>query len=250
MSLDYIWSKGYKKFSQNNEDGLINYIFDNINHQSKIVYEICAGDGIENNSALLIHDHDFSAYLFDADNDRVAHGQRYYQHNQKVNFIHAWITRSNIIDLIKTHNYLSPNIDLLSIDMDGVDYWILKEILDSKILSPRVIILEYQDIIGSKLSLTVPYSDNFNGWKYDSFGGPNYSGASLMAFINLLKKDYAFVFCEQQGFNAFFIQRKELEKQKELKELVDINICFNIPKVINGIQTRWPRVNHMKWINV
>ena len=248
--MEEIWKKGFKSFSQNKEDGLIEYIFEHIKFKNKIAFEICAGDGMECNVANLINNHDFTAYLFDGNINEVRKGIDFYSNNSKVMFICDWIKLDNIKELINNTNQLNNEIDLLSLDIDGNDYWILKKIINEDLLNPRVIVLEYQDIIGPELSLTIPYDPMFNAWTHDCYGGPNYCGASLRAFINLLKDKYVFVFCEEKGFNAFFIRKDEIEKQSEIKECTNINECFEIPKVKHGIEHRFPRVKNLQWINV
>ena len=245
-----IWNKGFRNFSQNNEDGLIEYIFNNIKFKNKIVFEICAGDGIECNAANLIINHDFNAFLFDGNYNEIKKGIDFYSNNEKVRFICDWITCENIKDLIDKTCLITNEIDLLSLDVDGNDYWILKEIIQNDLLNPRVIVLEYQDILGPFMSLTIPYDPKFNAWEHDCYGGPNYCGASLKAFINLLKDKYVFVFCEEKGFNAFFIRIDEYEKQTEIKECTDIKVCFEIPKVKFGIENRFPRVRNLEWISL
>lgn len=247
-----LWDYGKKIYSQNEEDGILEYILTNIKPKTNIIYEICAGDGIECNSANLIINHNFTGYLFDCNINNINNGVSFYDKNNKLNnakFILSWITKENINDLIlnKT-SYYNKEIDILSIDIDGNDYWILKEIMDNKLLNPRIIIVEYQDILGFDKSLTIPYDPNFNAWNYDCYLGPNYCGASLKAFINLLNENYAFIGCEKQGFNGFFIRRDELNDN--LKEIIDISICFTSEKVINGMKYRYPRTKNLKWINV
>lgn len=248
--MEHIWKKGSKNFSQNNEDGLIEYIFEHINFKTKVAFEICAGDGLECNTANLINNYDFTAFLYDGNINEIKKGIDFYSNNSKVTFICDWITCENIKSLINKTKITDNEIDLLSLDVDGNDYWILKEIINNNLLNPRVIVLEYQDIIGPELSLSIPYDPNFNAWIHDCYGGPNYCGASLKAFINLLKDKYAFVFCEEKGFNAFFIRKDEIEKQDELKECKDINVCFEIPKVKQGMEHRFPRVKDLKWITI
>lgn len=236
-----------KIYSQNGEDGIINHIFESIGFTNKKCVEICAGDGIECNTANLIINHDFEALLFDGDETNIDIARMKYGYTDKVKCVQAWITRNNICDLITTHKF-NGEVDLLSLDIDGVDYWILKQISvddNSRVISPRVIVLEYQDIIGPDKALTVPYDDNFNGWT-DNWYGPNYCGASLMAFIKLLKPTHKFIGCNEKGFNAFFV-RNDIG---QLKEVNDINYCFKFDKVKFGMIYRWPRVANRKWIEV
>lgn len=252
-----LWNFGAKVQSQNTEDGILYYIFSVIGVKSRFCVEICAGDGIENNTANLIMNHGFSGLLFDGDSASIERGKKHYEQlgiRDRGCFIHAWLTRDNIAGLIKQH--LPPStvyplqIDLLSLDMDGVDYWILDALLKADVIRPRVIVVEYQDIIGYERALTVPYDSAFNAQKHDTWCGPNYAGASLRAFIHLLGQHYAFIGCERLGFNGFFVAREELKPTLPLQEMNDIRPCFEAGKVRFGMEQRWPRVKDKQWIDV
>lgn len=130
--------------------------------------------------------------------------------------------------------------------MDGVDYWIWDAI---KVINPRVVVVEYQDIIGSEKALTVPYSDDFNAYVYPTtLGVPNFSGASLPAFVKLArKKGYRLVGCNQYGYNAFFI--KYSFGEKEIPEISVVE-CFNHPRVIRDMNERFPTVSSLPWEEV
>jgi len=111
--------------------------------------EICSGNGIECNTA----------NLWTVTSSLVEEGQKFYKNNRHTyvyppRFVHCWITRDNVNAVIR-------EIDLLSIDLGGVDYWIWAAI---EAIEPRVVVVEYQDIIGPDKSLTVPYKDGFDAY--------------------------------------------------------------------------------------
>ncbi len=154
---------GFKAFSQTDEDGILLYIFSIIGATNKKAVEMCAGNGIECNTANLIINHGWHGLLVDGNETGIKSGIEFYKKHPHTyvyppTFAHSWITRDNVNDIITTHGF-EGEIDLLSIDMDGVDYWIW-EAIDS--ISPRVVVVEYQDILGPDRALTVPYSDSFN----------------------------------------------------------------------------------------
>ena len=248
-----VWDYGCKIQSQNEEDGNIYYIFSVIGVKTKVGFEVCAGDGIECNSANLILHHGFHGYLLDGNNEAIMRGSNFYskrQYSGRAEFLQGWITKESIHELVDKVGLRGQEIDLLSMDIDGNDYWILKEIMDHKLMNPRVIVVEYQDIIGPEKALSIPYDPNFVAWNHDSWNGPNYCGASLQAFIHLLGDKYAFVGCERLGFNGYFVRRDELEGCEGLQEMTDVTPCFAGEKVQFGMQYRWPRTAHMKWIDV
>lgn len=244
---------GCKVNSQNSEDGNLYYIFSVIQPKTKITFEICAGDGIECNSANLVLHHEFRAYLCDGNTTAINNGIAYYKERgclDRVQYLQGWITRENIHQFVDAVKLRGQEIDLLIIDIDGNDYWILKEIMDKRLLNPRVIMVEYQDIIGPTRALTIPYDPGFNHRKYDTWCGPNYCGASLQAFVQLLKNEYAFVGCETLGFNGYFVRRDELVGKEGLVEMTDVSPCFQHEKVVMGMKYRWPRTSNLEWIEV
>lgn len=247
----FLWDYGVKIYSQNQEDGILYYLLSQLKDRTKIAVEIGAGDGLECNTGFLVRHHGYTSYMFDGSPYWLEKGMDAYQ-NMKIDgkpiFICSWITRENIIDLFN-QNGVPREIDVLSVDIDGNDYWILQEILTSKRLHPKIIVVEYQDILGPDKALTIPYSPYFNHTQYDCWNGPNYCGASLPAFIHVLKADYAFVGCEGQGFNGFFV-RRDLLPEMHVEEMKDIRPCFEIEKVLFGMRHRFPRTSHMEWVRV
>jgi len=241
---------GFQAYSQTDEDGILLFIFSVIGTADKKCAELCAGDGMECNTANLIINQGWSGLLFDGNPELVRQGKEFYQTNKATfvyppNFICSWITKGNVNALL-AENGFAGEIDLLSLDMDGVDYWIWEAI---EAISPRVVVAEYQDIIGPDKALTVPYADDFNAGKYPTTDGmPNFCGASLLALTKLAKrKGYRLVGCNRSGFNAFFIKNNIGEK--EIPEIA-VADCFKHPKVLWGMKHRWPTVKDCPWVEV
>jgi hypothetical protein len=129
--------------------------------------------------------------------------------SKNVKVKNQFITKKNSIKIIN-----KKKIGCISIDIDGNDYWIVKEILKKKIL-PEIFVIEYNASF-LNLPITVPYKNNFDRYDYDSTGF--YHGASLMAFIKLFKR-YDFKLIKTiGGVNAFFV-RSKLNNFKEFEEL-------------------------------
>lgn len=193
----------FRSFSQNGEDGILHYIFSLVGTTNKKAVEICAGNGQESNTANLIINQGFEALLFDGDEKNIKTASEFYRRSKDTfifppKIVHAWITAENINDLIRQHG-MSGDIDLLSLDIDGMDYWVLKAVTACR---PRVIVLEYHEEFGFE-AITVPYEANFRRESKDM----RYFGASLPAFVKLLKeKGYRLVGANRQKFNAFFLR--------------------------------------------
>lgn len=180
----------YSNFSQFGEDGVLEYIFELIGTTNKLVVEMCCGQATECNATNLIINHNWFGLLFDGDEKNISNGKVFFN-NAVTSFRHPklvneWITRSNINELIASHGF-SGEIDLFSLDIDGNDYWLLNAL---SVISPRVIILEAQMMLGPDREYTVPYDDNFvvGTHEFDGREIRMYSGASVRAYVNLCKR--------------------------------------------------------------
>jgi hypothetical protein len=117
----------------------------------------------------------------------------------------AFITKENINSLI-TANIGEGDIGLLAIDIDGNDYWVWNAI---NVISPRIVICEYNSVFGDEHSFTIPYREDFARTKahYSNL----YWGASLPALCHLAeKKGYYCVGSTSAGNNAFFVRKDVL----------------------------------------
>ena len=237
----------FRTFSQNGEDGILLYIFSLIGEKNKICIEMCASNGIQCNTANLFINHGWSGLLFDGRIDQIEQGRRFYNVCSDTmisppKFVHAWITVENVNQLI-LENGIEGEIDLFSLDMDGIDYWVLKAL---NAVSPRVIVLEYNNLWGAEKSMTVPYSPDFTAGYEGIYG--IYSGASLRAFVKLLKvKGYRLVGSQRYGYNAFFIKNGIGEN---IFPEVNIATCFTHPFTKFTRDVLLPKVIDKEWIEV
>jgi len=237
----------FRAFSQNGEDGILLYIFALVGTKNKRAVEICAGDGISCNSANLILNHGWHALLVDGDEALVNRGRAFYRrHRDTFSFppvqVSAWIDRESVNDVIARHGF-AGEVDLLSIDLDGVDYWIWDAI---DVISPRVVVVETQCIWGHERSVTVPYRADFRSPLVDGFG--IYSGASLPAFVKLGRlRNYRLVGTEALGFNAFFVRN---DVGVGLLPEVSAEACLDRPFVHWASQRFLPLVQDKEWVEV
>jgi hypothetical protein len=117
--------------------------------------------------------------------------------NPQVTFVQSYVTSEKINKLL-TKYHMTGEVDLMSIDIDSTDYWLLDAL---EVCSPRVLIMEYNALFGPTRAVTLPDApppaDRPKG----------YSGASLAALEKLARrKGYRLVFCEEAGVNAFFVR--------------------------------------------
>jgi hypothetical protein len=195
----------FRCYSQNGEDGILLYLFSLIGTTNRKVVEICAGSGLECNAANLIINHGWQGLLVDGDPGQIALGTDFYARCPRTRLgpptlIGAWVTAENVNDLLRAHGFVDE-IDLLSLDLDGIDYWIWNA-LDC--IRPRVVVLEFNALLGPEKRLTVPYNPDF---RLDFSQRPYRCGASLSAFVELgRRKGYRLVGVQSLGFNAFFVR--------------------------------------------
>jgi hypothetical protein len=138
--------------------------------------------------------------------DIITNAKKY--NDSPIHYLSSWVTKENIDEIIKSSN-LGQNIDILSIDIDGNDYWIWDAI---KEVRPRLVVIEYNASFGCDLSMTVEYKEDFNALDYHDRKW--YHGASLRALKKLgQQKGYKLVGCESNGVNSFFIREDILPNQ-------------------------------------
>lgn len=195
----------FRCLSQNGEDGILLYLFSILGTTNRRVVEICAGDGIECNAANLLVNHGWQGLLFDGSEPNMALGRAFYAQCRTTwvsppTLVSSWITIDNVNQLVGDHGF-AGDIDLLSMDLDGNDYWILKALT---VVRPRVVVLEFSGGLGPEVSLSIPYDP---GFRLDYAVQPYRCGASLAAFTNLLGgRGYRLIGVHSLGFNAFFVR--------------------------------------------
>jgi hypothetical protein len=188
---------GYKVYSQNDEDGIIRTIFQRIGATSNTFVEFGIGDGLENNTLALLFDGWTGLWIDGSAKHIAAIRQSLPQSvtNGDLKVVDAFITRDNINDLI-SNSIDRPEIDLLSVDIDGNDYHVLKAIT---CVTPRVIVIEYNAKFRPPTSFCMDY-DSSHIWT-----GGDCFGASLK-FLEEHLAGYALVGCNLTGSNAFFVR--------------------------------------------
>ena len=189
----------FKVFSQAGEDGIISEIFNRIGTTNKFFVEFGVGNGLENNSAYLLVK-GWQGYWIEG-SDRFCQSIRQSFEdliaNQQLTLKNTFITAANIEDLFREGN-VPTELDLLSIDIDGNDYWVWQAITNYR---PRVVIVEYNAIYPPESSWVMQYNPSHQ-WKYKS-----HVGSSLKALEKLgHQQGYKLVGCSFSGVNAFFVR--------------------------------------------
>lgn len=225
----YLDSFGYKVFSQNDEDGIINEIFNRIGTTKKNFIEFGVEDGIECNSHLLL-DTGWNGLWIDGNAEDCKKINSYFKtsiEKKKLTILNKFITKDNINELFSLGGY-EGEIDFLSVDIDGMDWFILKSILENKAIVPRVICVEYNPLIPPSNDPNDYSTDYILDYKEDWIWPVDDSqGASLSAFYHLCRDyGYSLVGTCVNGVNAFFV-RKELVQNKFISDENGALIFYN-----------------------
>jgi hypothetical protein len=194
---------GFKLFSQYEEDGKLLFLFSLLRMSNKTFVEFGSDDGINSNTANLYFHHDWNGLYIDGNERAISRGRYFFKNHRNMSgrpprFVHAKITAENINDLISSAG-IKGEIGLLSIDIDGNDYWVWKAI---DVVSPQVVIIETHNEFGMN-DIVVPYDpDYFFPGKH-----PDYHGASPVAMTKLANhKGYRLVGSNELGFNFIYLR--------------------------------------------
>jgi hypothetical protein len=190
---------GFKVYSQNDEDGIIQEIFRRIGTSDRRFVEFGVQTGVECNTVKLLIE-GWRGLWIEADPMMVGIMRRSFASSLdagQLTLFDNLVTAENINALL-TRAGLTGEIDFLSIDIDYNDYWVWRAI---DVVRPRAIAIEYNAAYRPPLAITVPYDPN------GRWDGSNYYGASLEALVRLgREKGYALVGCSIAGVNAFFVR--------------------------------------------
>jgi hypothetical protein len=190
---------GFKVYSQNDEDGIIEAILSRIGEGSRRFVEIGVGNGLENNTSYLLQKGWSGAWL-DADADRGEFISREFAGLIKagrLTFRNIFVTAAGI-DNVLADMQVPAEVDLLSLDIDGNEWWVWHSL---ERIRPRVVVVEYNAGLGPSLPWKMPYDPKFR------HPGTRAHGASLKAFEHLAaEKGYCLVGCNWTGVNAFFVR--------------------------------------------
>lgn len=193
----------FSVYSQWGEDGIIQYLLRNVPVENKVFVEFGVQDYVESNTRFLVSNDRWSGLVIDgsADNiERIRKSDLFWR--SQIIAVAAFITRENINKIIKSVG-IDGDIGLLSIDIDGNDYWVWEAI---DIVNPRIVVVEYNARFGAERAVTVPYDPSFSRGK--AHHSMIYYGASLAALAALgRRKGYALVGCNSAGNNAFFVRK-------------------------------------------
>lgn len=202
-------------YSQNGEDGIIDFLIEVLELENSAFPKAFVEFGVQNytesNTRYLLKKRNFAGLVIDGSDkniDFIKHDELYWRFDLCAKC--AFITRENIDVIIKTwlDSAKISNIALLSVDIDGVDYFVWEAI---KCIQPAIVVVEYNALLGSNEAKSVPYSADFERFKADFSG--LYFGASITALVDLgARKGFKFIGADSSGTNLFFVNNELAHK--------------------------------------
>ena len=198
----------FKVFSQFGDDGIIQYLIARLDIPPELssFIEFGVQDYSESNTRFLLLKDNWRGLVMDGDERNIESlrvRDMYWRHD--LTALCRWINRDNIDTILQESEFSGP-IGILSIDIDGNDYWVWQRMTA---VQPVIVIAEYNSVFGARQAITVPYDPAFNRTKahYSNL----YWGASLSALASLARsKGYAFVGSNLAGNNAYFVDESYL----------------------------------------
>lgn len=196
----------FKVSSQWGEDGIIEHLLAHVPVRNSIFVEFGVQDYTESNTRFLLRHRNWSGLVLDGSPSNIALIRTdpiYWRHNLKAET--AFITRENINGLLTGHG-VTGDIGMLSVDIDGNDYWVWEAITA---VAPQIVIAEYNALFGATAPVSVPYDPSFQ--RTAAHHSNLYWGCSLAALVHLgVQKGYRLVGCNSNGNNAFFVRTEDL----------------------------------------
>jgi hypothetical protein len=196
----------FSGFSQNGEDGIIDYLSTHLLSRNRYFVEIGAGNGLENNTTWLALGRRYGGLMIDGEPSKIAECAEVFKRLNWALEFEAMLVNRHTIDQVE-RKILVRNPDLFSLDIDSIDFHVASELFERG-LRPKIAVVEYNSVFGPDRSVTVPYQDAFNRRREHPTG--YYYGASITAWRRLFDSyGYRFIAVEQNGLNAFFVNPAE-----------------------------------------
>jgi hypothetical protein len=194
----------FRVFSQFGDDGIIQYILSRLDlptAEHRFI-EFGVEDYREANTRFLLVNDNWSGLIMDGSEHYIScirNEQIYWRHD--LTALTRFITRENINSIIEDAGF-GKRIGILSVDVDGNDYWIWEAITS---VDPSVVIVEYNGVFGSREAVTIPYQEDFV--RQNAHYSYLYWGTSLPALCHLAaRKRYTWIGCNSAGNNAYFVR--------------------------------------------
>ena len=169
----------------------------------------------------------WQGYIIDDSKSKISKIKKsYYYWMYQLEANSSFISKNNINEILSKSGF-DFDLGIMSIDIDGNDYYIIDEIQNYR---PRILICEFNAVFGHKRKISIPYQSNFIRSKIHSSN--LYFGASLGSISYLVdKKGYSLIGTNNSGVNAFFVRNDLLNNKIKNSLLKKLTHPLNIEKV-------------------
>jgi hypothetical protein len=192
----------FKVYSQWGEDGILDHVISRVWIPNRVFVEFGVETYTEANTLFLLKHRQWRGLIIDGSPANIASvrsGQVFWRYDLATDC--SFITRENINEIL-ARNGIVGDIGLLSVDIDGNDYWVWESISG---ISPRLIVAEYNSLFGSTAAITTPYKADF--YRTAEHASNMYYGASITALTILARsRGYTLVAGNSAGNNIFFVR--------------------------------------------
>jgi hypothetical protein len=224
----------FQVFSQFGDDGIIQYLVHSLPIRERTFVEFGVENYTEANTRFLLVKDKWAGLVLDGSRENID-----YINGDLISLFYdlrarqAFVTAENINGLLKEAGFVGK-IGFLSIDIDGMDYWVWQAMTA---IDPAIVVIEYNATFGPDRAITVPYRADFV--RAVAHASRLYWGASLMALRNLgTAKGYTFIGCNASGNNAYFVRNE----YASLSCVSGLEKCYNpatfAEYVVNGSRVR------------
>jgi hypothetical protein len=198
----------FSGFSQNGEDGIIDYLCSRLLRPNRYFVEVGASNGLENNTTWLAFAKRYAGLMIDGDSAKIDECRKILTKlNYAVEFASMMVSpdRADVFERL----VLLKQPDVFSLDIDSVDYYVAEAFV-ARVFRPKIVVVEYNSTFGPERAVTIPYQFPFNRHRAHPSG--NYYGVSVMGLRHLLEgRGYRFITVDQNGVNAFFVDPREFD---------------------------------------
>ncbi|MBI1290409.1 hypothetical protein GC173_04105 [bacterium] len=231
----------FSGFSQNGEDGVLDYLCSRLQDPRREFLEIGASNGMENCSAFLAVAKQFNGLMVEGQARHVKAAEiAYAGKNLGLRFLNLYVGPDNIDRVISMLRSLTP--DVFSLDIDSIDYYVAKALFD-KGFRPGIIVAEYNSAFGPERACTVAFRENFDRMKIHESGV--YYGVSVQGWRRLFEAHgYTFLGVESKGVNAFFAKTDRFDPEF-LRNIRPTPFRENFVQPRNDWNYQWGLIQHL-----
>ena len=188
-----------QNFSRFDEDRIlarhVSELLPETNHGTAV--DLGAGDGVRWSNTYALFTNGWKGVGVESDTRRFTKLARAYRHYPQVFACRNLVTPHNVVALLQSYE-IEKDFEVLSIDVDSNDYWILQATLG--VFRPRLIVAEINENIPPPIRFVVKYDRDFQLRHH-------FYGCSIMSLADLCRQhDYAVL--ELEYNNAFLAPRE------------------------------------------